>query len=72
MCVVVGLEGDVECNAWMVSHGTVQRMMCRSNPLWYALVHGMQHVCGNGRGGWWYDTHMVIGTLSQHGTVLPP
>ena len=36
MCVVVKVDKDAECNAWMVLYGMVQYMMCHSNHLWYA------------------------------------
>ena len=45
---MVRLDGDVECNAWMVLHGMVQYMMYRSNWLWYAQVRGMEHFHRNG------------------------
>ena len=58
------VDGDAECNAWMVLHGMVQHMMYRSNLLWHVQVHGMEHVHGMGRGGWWCCTRVVIGGQS--------
>ena len=31
MCVVVKVDGDAVCNAWMVLHGMVQHMVYHSN-----------------------------------------
>ena len=69
MSVVVEVDGDAECNAWMVLHGMVQHMMYHSNRLWYVQVHGMQHVHGMGRGGWCCFTPVLIGGHSHDGTV---
>ena len=41
---MVRVDGDVECNAWMVLHRVVQHMMYHSNRLWHAQMHGMEHV----------------------------
>ena len=66
---MVRVDSDAQCNAWMVLHAMVQHMMYRSNPLWYAQVHGMEHVHGMGIGGWWCYAHVVIDRHSRHGTV---
>ena len=69
VCVVVKVDGDVVCSAWMVLHGMAQRMMYHSNQLWYVQVHGMALVHGTGRGGCWCYTLVVTGGHSHHGTV---
>ena len=53
MCVVVKVDGDAVCSAWMVLHRMLRHMMYHSKRLWYVQVHGMPPVHGMGRGGWW-------------------
>ena len=69
MCVVVNVDGDAICSAWMVLQGMVQHMMYHSNRLWYVQVHGMPPIHGMGRGSWWCYTLVVTGGHSHHGTV---
>ena len=69
VCVVVKVDGDAACNAWMVLHGMVQHMTYRSNRLCYVQVHGMPPVHGMERGDWWCYTLVVTGGHSHHGTV---
>ena len=49
--VMVKVDGDVVCSAWMVFPGIAQRMMYPSKRLWYVRVHGMALVHGTGSGG---------------------
>ena len=69
MYVMVGVDGDVVWNAWMVLHGLAPRTMYASNRFSYVWVHGMALVLGTGRGGWWCCTPVVTGGHSRRGTV---
>ena len=69
MYVMVGVDGDVVWNAWMVLHGLAPRTMYASNRFSYVRVHGMALVLGTGRGGWWCCTPVVTGGHSRRGTV---
>ena len=51
MYVMVKVDGDVVCIAWMVLPGMAQRTVCPNNRFWYVRVHGMALVLGTGRGG---------------------
>ena len=69
MYVMVKVEGDVVCSAWMVLPGMAQHMMYPSNRFWYLWVHGMPLVIGTGRGGWWCYPPVVTGGQPRHGIV---
>ena len=69
MYVMVQVDGDVVCSAWMVLRGMAPRTMYANNRFWYVRVHGMALVLGMGRGGWWCCTPVVTGEHSRHGTV---
>ena len=69
MYVMVGVDGDVVWNAWMVLHGLAPRTMYASNRFSYVWVHGMALALGTGRGGWWCCTPVVTGGHSRRGTV---
>ena len=69
MYVMVRVDGDVVCSAWMVLPGMAQRTMYPNNRFWYVRVHGMALVLGTGRGGWWCYTPVVTGEHSRHGIV---
>ena len=69
MYVMVKVDGDVVCSAWMVLHGMAQRMMYPSNWFSCVRVRGMALVHGTGRGGWWCYTLVVTGGHSRHGIV---
>ena len=67
--LMVRVDGDVVCSAWMVLHGMAPRTMYASNRFSYVQVHGMALVLGTGRGGWWCCTPVVTGGHSRRGTV---
>ena len=69
MYLMVQVDGDVVCSAWMVLHGMAPRTMYANNRFSYVRVHGMALVLGTGRGGWWCCTPVVTGGYSRPGTV---
>ena len=66
MYVMVRVDGDVVCSAWMVLRGMAPGTMYANNRLWYVRVHGMALVLGTGRGGWWCYTPVVTGEHFRH------
>ena len=69
MYLMVQVDGDVVCSAWIVLHGMAPRTMYASSPFSYVGVHGMALVLGTGRGSWWWCTPVVTGGHSRRGTV---
>ena len=67
--LMVQVDGDVVCSAWMVLHGMAPRAMYASNRFSYVRVHGMAIVLGTGRGGCWCCTPVVTGGHSRRGTA---
>ena len=50
--VMVQVDGDVVCSAWMVLRRMAPRTLYSNNRFSYVRVHGMALVLGTGRGGW--------------------
>ena len=67
--LMVQVDGDVVCSAWMVLHGMAPRTKYANNRFSYVRVHGMALVLGTGRAGWWCCTPVVTGGHSRRGTV---
>ena len=69
MYVMVRVNGDVVCSAWIVLPGTAPHTMYPNNRFSYVREHGMALVPGTGRGGWWCYTPVVTGEHSRNGIV---